>query len=143
MRSNLVFIIVVAMVILVVSTAPTTCAPSGGWFPIPNINDAHVQELGGWAVAEHNKKANDRLKFNRVVSGDEQVVAGLKYRFVIDASNPDGQYEAVLTELVSGSGCFDAMLSRTETTLAISTIMQNTSSMENLGVQFYVTSIEA
>ncbi|OEL33721.1 Cysteine proteinase inhibitor 8 [Dichanthelium oligosanthes] len=73
----------------------------GGYSPIPDINDRHVQELGGWAVSEHVKKANDGLKFNKVVSGDVQVVSGLNYRLIIDASGSNGKdakYEAVVWE---------------------------------------------
>ncbi|KAK3148032.1 hypothetical protein QOZ80_3BG0289770 [Eleusine coracana subsp. coracana] len=85
------------MVIYMAST-PTAAQLSGGWFTIPDINDPVVQELGKWAVEQHNKEANQWLKFNRVVGGDEQVVQGLKYRLVIKTSNPDGKYEAVLVD---------------------------------------------
>jgi hypothetical protein len=72
-----------------------------GFSPIFDINDPHVQELGGWEVPEHDKKANDVIKFNRMVSGDVQVVSGLNYRLIIDASNgsnKDAKYEAIVWE---------------------------------------------
>ncbi|GJN30664.1 hypothetical protein PR202_gb18989 [Eleusine coracana subsp. coracana] len=75
------------MVIYMAST-PTAAQLSGGWFTIPDINDPVVQELGKWAVEQHNKEANQWLKFNRVVGGDEQVVQGLKYRLVIKRRTP-------------------------------------------------------
>jgi hypothetical protein len=74
----------------------------GGFSPISDINDPHVQELGGWAVSEHDKKPNDGIKFKRVVSGDVQVVAGLNYRLIIDASDgsgKDAKYEAMVWEM--------------------------------------------
>ena len=42
-------------------------------------------------MAEHFKEANDGLKFSKVVSGDQQVVSGMKYRLVIDALSRDGR----------------------------------------------------
>jgi hypothetical protein len=47
------------------------CLPTGvssGYSLILDIND-HVQELNRWAMSEHVKKANDGIKFNRVVRG--------------------------------------------------------------------------
>ncbi|GJN30667.1 hypothetical protein PR202_gb18992 [Eleusine coracana subsp. coracana] len=74
----------------------------GGWQPIPDINDPHVQELGLWAVAEHIKVANERLQFVKVVSGEQQVVSGMNYRLVIDAMNQlvgqDFRYDAAVYE---------------------------------------------
>jgi hypothetical protein len=78
-----------------------TCRGSRWVSPIFNINDPHVQELGGWAVSEHDKKENDGIKFNKVVSSDVQVVAGLNYRLIIDASDgsgKDAKYEAMVWE---------------------------------------------
>ncbi|EER95296.2 cysteine proteinase inhibitor 8 [Sorghum bicolor] len=90
--------------------APPTPSPTqaeigrlqGGFYqPIVNINDPHVQEVGRWAVSEHVKKANDGLKFSRVVSGQYQVVEGFNYRLIIDATDSHGKvakYEAVVWE---------------------------------------------
>ncbi|KAL6850514.1 hypothetical protein ACP4OV_021141 [Aristida adscensionis] len=63
----------------------------GGWSPIKDINDPHIQELGGWAVSEHVKQAHDGLVFTKVVSGREQVVAGMKYDLAVVVSNSDGK----------------------------------------------------
>lgn len=56
-------------------------------------------------MVEHDKKANGSLKFNRVVSGEEMEhpQLGMKYHFIIDASDDngdDGKYQAVLSEQV-------------------------------------------
>ncbi|CAN6312201.1 unnamed protein product [Urochloa humidicola] len=89
-------LIVAAAVIALCSVAPTGAAyvaPEivGGWNPIKDVNDPHIQELGGWAVAEHVKKANDGLRFGKVVSGEEQVVSGMNYKLVIEVTGRDGK----------------------------------------------------
>ncbi|KAF7054990.1 hypothetical protein CFC21_062573, partial [Triticum aestivum] len=49
------------------------------WYPIGDVdNEPHVQELGGWAVAEHIKKMHDGLKFIKVMSDEEAPDAGVK-----------------------------------------------------------------
>ncbi|XP_003581024.1 putative cysteine proteinase inhibitor 7 [Brachypodium distachyon] len=75
----------------------------GAWVPIGNVNDPHIQMLGGWAVSEYGNRANCRLKFHRVVSGRRQVVSGTNYELIIDASpelggGKDGRYKAVVYE---------------------------------------------
>ncbi|GJM94910.1 hypothetical protein PR202_ga11594 [Eleusine coracana subsp. coracana] len=73
----------------------------GGWSPITDVNDAHIQELGSWAVAEHVRLVNDGLRFNKVVSGEDQVVSGMNYKLILDVTNADGNdatYGAVVHE---------------------------------------------
>ncbi|PIA38365.1 hypothetical protein AQUCO_02800213v1 [Aquilegia coerulea] len=72
----------------------------GGWKPIEDIKDPHVQELGEFAVSEHNKEAKKNLKFDQVVRGDTQVVSGLKYRLVVTAKDGSvkNEYEAIVWE---------------------------------------------
>ncbi|KAJ1298239.1 hypothetical protein BS78_01G438600 [Paspalum vaginatum] len=70
---------------------------------ISDVNDPRIQELGAWAVAEHVKRANDGLRFGKVVSGDEWVAAGMNYRLYIVAVNLAGQnvtYNAVVFEQI-------------------------------------------
>ncbi|CAN6356498.1 unnamed protein product [Urochloa humidicola] len=88
--------VLAAAVAICLAAAPAAAALAGGWLPISEINDPHIQELGGWAVSEHNRKEHAALKFNRVVSGQYQIVAGVKYNLIIQASNPDGKYSASL-----------------------------------------------
>ncbi|XP_057960771.1 cysteine proteinase inhibitor 1-like [Malania oleifera] len=59
----------------------------GGWSPIVNVNDEHVKEIANFAVTEHNQEAKDGLKFDKVVKGETQVVAGTNYWLVITATN--------------------------------------------------------
>ncbi|KAF8690802.1 hypothetical protein HU200_041193 [Digitaria exilis] len=99
MRTSL--LVVIAIVAIQMVATPTMAGLVGGFKPIDNINDPHVQELGGWAVTEHVKKANDGLTFTNVVSGDVQVVAGYKYRLIVDVSDSNGKdakYQAVVWE---------------------------------------------
>ncbi|OEL28918.1 hypothetical protein BAE44_0010063 [Dichanthelium oligosanthes] len=84
---------------------PTTVVSSQEWDPLPVVSAPLVQELGKWAVKEHDKKAKDNLKFKQVVSGEEMdnQQLGMKYHFVIDALDGNGKgrkYEAVLAEQV-------------------------------------------
>ena len=64
--------------------------------PIKDLNSAKVQEVAQFAVSEHNKQANDKLQYQKVVRGHTQVVAGTNYRLVIAAKDGAvlGNYEA-------------------------------------------------
>lgn len=72
----------------------------GGWTPIDDPKDAHIQQLGEYAVSEHNKAAKTNLHFQQVVSGETQVVAGANYRLLIAAGlgGITNRYEAVVWE---------------------------------------------
>ncbi|XP_052146862.1 cysteine proteinase inhibitor 8 [Oryza glaberrima] len=73
----------------------------GGWSPITDVGDPHIQELGGWAVERHASLSSDGLRFRRVTSGEQQVVSGMNYRLVVSASDPAGataSYVAVVYE---------------------------------------------
>ncbi|KAL6648590.1 hypothetical protein ACP70R_012814 [Stipagrostis hirtigluma subsp. patula] len=90
MRTGLLLLLLAAAVYA--AATPAAALMPGGWAPIPDANDAHIRELGEWAVAEHEKRANDGLRFGSVVSGEQQVVSGMNYRLVIDAVNLAGQH---------------------------------------------------
>ncbi|CAN6306137.1 unnamed protein product [Urochloa humidicola] len=96
-----VLIITIALIALCF-IAPSAAAHNiGGWSPIKDVSDPHIQELGGWAVAEHVKKANDGLRFSKVVSGEQQAVSGLNCKLVIEATGRDGKsgtYRAAVYE---------------------------------------------
>ncbi|PNT77931.1 putative cysteine proteinase inhibitor 7 [Brachypodium distachyon] len=80
---------------------PAATSAGEFWYPIGNVNNPHVQELGKWAVTEHAKNAHDGLRFSKVTSGEEQDVAGVKYRLSIDAVQGNGKvgkYSTVLIE---------------------------------------------
>ncbi|TVU47990.1 hypothetical protein EJB05_07609, partial [Eragrostis curvula] len=96
MRSIL-FFLVSAMVIYYAAAAPIT-ELEGTFDPVEEIKAPHIQELGAWAVAEYDRRANVGLKFNRVVSAKTQVMIGIRYNLIINASEPHGQYVADLGE---------------------------------------------
>uniref|UniRef100_A0A0D9WYJ1 Cystatin domain-containing protein n=1 Tax=Leersia perrieri TaxID=77586 RepID=A0A0D9WYJ1_9ORYZ len=96
----------------IVAICAAAAAPSvmvadvvGGWSPIEDINDPHIQELGEWAVSEHNKVSTTSvLTFSKVTSGEQQVVSGMNYRLFIAAStsnDTNGSYVAVVFEQAS------------------------------------------
>jgi hypothetical protein len=99
--SSLLIAAAAAAVIALCSVAPAAAAREGpapapyitvgGWRPIKDVNDPYIQELGGWAVSEHVRQANDGLRFGEVVSGDEQVVSGMNYMLMIEATNGAGK----------------------------------------------------
>ena len=103
-------IVAAAAVVGLCSVAPAASAREepqivGGWKPIKNVNDPHIQEIGRWAVSEHVKQASDGLVFSKVVSGEVQIVAGTNYRLVIQATKGGGAgksatYGAVVYEKV-------------------------------------------
>lgn len=77
----------------------------GGWSPIPDVGDSHIQELGRWALgqAKHQKLAAEGLQYRRVERGEQQVVSGMNYRLYVDAADPAGRtvpYVAVVYEQV-------------------------------------------
>lgn len=82
------------------AAAARTAALVGGWSPIKNISDPHVQEIGKFTVTEHNRLAATNLKFQSVVSGESQVVSGVNYRLVVAAvdGGVSNKYEAVVWE---------------------------------------------
>lgn len=59
---------------------------AGVWKPI-NATDPTVIEIGKFAVDEHDKDAHVSLKFEKVVGGESQVVAGMQYKITIMADN--------------------------------------------------------
>ncbi|CAM0901543.1 unnamed protein product [Alopecurus aequalis] len=112
MRKCIFLLVTIAAMIYAITTPVAGCGESygkkewvigaeDGWQPIKDINDKHIQEVGSWAVSEFLKHANCVLKFNKVVSGKENVVSDLKYELVIDASDisgKHGKYKAVVYE---------------------------------------------
>ncbi|KAM7498924.1 hypothetical protein LguiA_023338 [Lonicera macranthoides] len=73
-------------------------ALAGGWQPIKDPKDPLVQEIGKFAVTEHNKEAKTNLIYESVIKGETQVVAGTNYRLIISATDgiTSGRYQAVV-----------------------------------------------
>jgi cystatin-C len=59
----------------------------GGWNPIEDINNLHVIHIANFAVNKFNNQTGASLKFEKVIKGESQIVAGINYRFIISTSN--------------------------------------------------------
>jgi cystatin-C len=92
-----------ATIVAVTATALGDGEIVGGWFPIPDVTDQHIQELGGWAVTQHAKLASDRLQFRRVTRGEEQVVSGMNYRLFVEAVDGAGSSAPYVAEVYEQS----------------------------------------
>lgn len=62
----------------------------GGYGPIQDPDDAHIQALAKYAVRQHRKESGESLALTRVLGGQQQVVAGMNYRLVIGAAGWKG-----------------------------------------------------
>ncbi|KAM7466330.1 hypothetical protein LguiB_013892 [Lonicera macranthoides] len=77
--------------------------------PIKDLNDPRVQEIGKFAVNEHNKEAKTNLVYKSVIKGEVFLdISGTYYRLTILATNNDKYVADVidrplerLTKLVS------------------------------------------
>ncbi|PUZ44085.1 hypothetical protein GQ55_8G062000 [Panicum hallii var. hallii] len=70
---------------------------TGQWVDIENVADPYVQDLGKWAVMEHNSQTREDLQFGKVLGGKQQVVAGMNYKLEIETKGgPSRLYEAGL-----------------------------------------------
>ncbi|XP_043689313.1 cysteine proteinase inhibitor 1 [Telopea speciosissima] len=92
--------VVVVFALLDSSSAAGRTALVGDWRPIKDVNETHVQEIAQFAVGEHNKEYKTELKYDRVVQGETQVVAGANYRLIIAAKDGvvSNNYQAVVYE---------------------------------------------
>ncbi|TVU01249.1 hypothetical protein EJB05_53288, partial [Eragrostis curvula] len=94
MRTTLLF--VTGLIAIYLITTPTTAIPV-------DIDNPRIQQVGSWAVMEHDNEAHDGIQFNKVVSGNEKMMGFiLHYDLIIDALNNDGKdckYEAEVHEM--------------------------------------------
>jgi len=69
----------------------------GGFSPIDDINNPRVTEIANFAVTEYNKRSGAELKFEKVIKGESQLVAGTNYQLTLSASEGSisKNYEAV------------------------------------------------
>ncbi|KAL0907047.1 hypothetical protein M5K25_025585 [Dendrobium thyrsiflorum] len=108
MRSHLFLSVLLLAAYLSLSTSAADVAGNqrdpivGGWQPIKNLSDPHVQKIAKFAVDEHNKNAPKPLRLISVKSGATQIVSGVNYRLIIvaDLNSPYtlGKYEATVLE---------------------------------------------
>lgn len=76
----------------------------GAWKPIQNVSDTRVRKIAEFAVAAYDKKHGAKLRLERVIKAETQVVNGVKYRLVLTAKNetassPASKYETVVYEI--------------------------------------------
>ncbi|KAM3315011.1 hypothetical protein ACQJBY_033645 [Aegilops geniculata] len=90
MRTSILLLLAALGTVSIIATRTLT-ALDGEWQPIKNVTDPHVQDLGTWAVAQHNKVSISRLRFAMVLSGEVQIVAGVEYRLDVQALQGDGK----------------------------------------------------
>ncbi|KAL3820806.1 hypothetical protein ACJIZ3_006711 [Penstemon smallii] len=100
-------ILFVLLTILVASISYQTSAKGvgsnnvGGWKPVPSTKDRYVVSIAKFALAEHNKRANDALVFVAVVKGELLTAGGKKYKLEISAKEAGAaskNYEAVVLD---------------------------------------------
>ncbi|KAK1611199.1 hypothetical protein QYE76_034872 [Lolium multiflorum] len=91
MRTHNILFVTIAVLVCIIAAPTIEGKLLNGWEQIPDLNDPDVQEIARWAVAEHAKQANDGLQLKRVVSGMQQIVSGMRYKFRLDAVNSDGK----------------------------------------------------
>ncbi|KNA05911.1 hypothetical protein SOVF_186010 [Spinacia oleracea] len=58
----------------------------GGLEPV-DPNSPKIIEIANWAVKEHNKEGGIPLEFIRVIKAEQQVVSGMMYYIVLEATN--------------------------------------------------------
>ncbi|KAH7545330.1 cysteine proteinase inhibitor 1 [Ziziphus jujuba] len=94
------FLILIALLLPFMAVAARSKALVGGWSPLKNLNDPHVQGIAEFAVSEYNKQSKAELKLDKVVKGETQVVSGTNYRLVLAVKNgaKSERYQAVVWE---------------------------------------------
>ncbi|KAK9091928.1 hypothetical protein Syun_026839 [Stephania yunnanensis] len=103
MRSQSVLSLFLLFVVVGIASVDVDGARTGGWAPA-DPKDAHVVEIGKFAVEAHNKEAHTDLKFVGVVKAESQVVSGINYRLALEATGGVAgrvaakKYEAVVWE---------------------------------------------
>ncbi|KAI3718625.1 hypothetical protein L6452_19504 [Arctium lappa] len=59
----------------------------GNWLEIASPDDPAAIEVGQFAVDQHNKDTNSSLAFERVVTGNTQIVGGMNWRLTIEVKD--------------------------------------------------------
>ncbi|CAL5199589.1 unnamed protein product [Lathyrus oleraceus] len=93
-------ILLTLLLVAYASARKLSTPPVGGYTPIEDINDPHVIEIANFAVTQYDKQSGAKLKFNKVIKGESQVVAGTNYHLTLSAGEGSVSkiYEAVVYE---------------------------------------------
>ncbi|XP_021766658.1 cysteine proteinase inhibitor 5-like [Chenopodium quinoa] len=99
MSTRTTLLVVLSLLAVIISVASAAGLRSGtevgGFKPIENLGDPYVQDIAKFAVKEHNEQEDSHLGIEKIVKGEEQVVAGKNYRLTI-AANDSHYYETVV-----------------------------------------------
>ncbi|KAM0066050.1 putative Cystatin domain-containing protein [Helianthus debilis subsp. tardiflorus] len=89
---------ILTFLIMFLSCTKHSSALHGGWKPIPDVTDPTVVSIGKFAIDEHDKESHASLKFEKVIKGDQQLVAGMNYNLTITAADggADKNYVALV-----------------------------------------------
>ncbi|KAL9237034.1 hypothetical protein vseg_011624 [Gypsophila vaccaria] len=74
-------------VVSLLAVISATTAILGGYKPIGDLHDPHVQEVAMFAVTEENMITNTRLEYVGIIKGEKQVANVTNYRLVISAKD--------------------------------------------------------
>lgn len=77
----------------------------GGWKTIVDTRDPEVQKVAKFAVSEYAEQQGKSFELAEVIAAQRQVVAGFKYRLVLDAKTPTGnvsKYRVLVDESLTG-----------------------------------------
>ncbi|XP_022156944.1 cysteine proteinase inhibitor 5-like [Momordica charantia] len=86
------------------SPSPVYQPSQGGQYePIKNLSDPYISEIGRYACIEYNRKypSPTPLVFQKVVSGEKQVVNGYNYKLImyIKSGGLIPQYEVIVYDI--------------------------------------------
>ncbi|CAD6257656.1 unnamed protein product [Miscanthus lutarioriparius] len=78
---------------------------AGGWSDIEDLSDPRVQDIGKWAVSEHNTQTGSNMQFVGVLIGRKQVVAGVNYILTLETKGSRAPlWEASVFDPLPGGG---------------------------------------
>ncbi|XP_050365351.1 cysteine proteinase inhibitor 1-like [Argentina anserina] len=102
MRTQCRLLVLFALLVPLIAAArgPAVDQVAGGWSPIKDLKDPHVQEIANWAVSEYNRINHKGLVFQVVLQGQDQLVAGINYKLLISVKDGSStaNYEGVVYE---------------------------------------------
>lgn len=58
-------------------------------------NSVEIDDIGKFAVQEHNSREGKNLTFKKVVNAKKQVVSGTMYHLTVEATHPESEQSKV------------------------------------------------
>ncbi|XP_078436615.1 cysteine proteinase inhibitor 6-like [Wolffia australiana] len=94
MARRLLFLTLLLAVLLALSNGGEASPPNPdmvrGFEPIPDPEDAEIQNLAKFAVRQHRIETGERLSLTRVLGGQQHITRTKNYRLVIGAAPFNG-----------------------------------------------------